>query len=191
VYASLKHNFGSNCDSVTVYDLPTHYMSSESSPSFMLSCPSLSPCSDHSSSPDIDFCDPRHITYPSPNPSSSEHEFDTQFPAILSDENEHSFYLDPESIQIKVEEKEIYGFVPESMDQAPVVTINPAALFGGSKKIREEEEELVEFDEFSDDESMLMPPSPPVSDFSRPSSVNPSRQTQKKIKIENNTDDGA
>jgi hypothetical protein len=189
VYASLKHNFGSNCDSVTVYDLPTHYMSSESSPSFMLSCPSLSPCSDHSSSPDIDFCDPRHITYPSPNPSSSEHEFDTQFPAILSDENEHSFYLDPESIQIKVEEKEIYGFVPESMDQAPVVTINPAALFGGSKKIREEEEELVEFDEFSDDESMLMPPSPPVSDFSRPSSVNPSRQTQKKIKIENNTDD--
>lgn len=159
-----------------------HYnMSSHPSPTLMLSsCPSLSPaCSDNSGSSEIDFCDPRQLTYPSPNQSISEHEY---FP------------------RIKIEDNDINTFdlglhdVADMMD-VPMTTINPAALFGGVKRLREDDEdEALEFDDSSDDESvlgdssglgMLMPPSPPASDFSRRSSVEP-RRTWKKIRA--NTD---
>jgi hypothetical protein len=147
------------------------------------SCPSLSPSgSDHSGS-EYDFCDPRQLTYPSPNPSS-EHEY---FPQIKIEDSDisHTFDFSDDNI------------VPDMME-VPMGTINPAALFGGHKRAREEDEdESLEFDDSSDEESilgesvggsMLMPPSPPASDFSRRGSVEPGR-TWKKCKTEvDNTD---
>ncbi|KAA8893920.1 hypothetical protein FN846DRAFT_787249 [Sphaerosporella brunnea] len=68
------------------------------------------------------------------------------------------------------------------MMEVPMGTINPAALFGGHKRPREDEEESLAFDDSSDEESilgepsgnsLLVPPSPPASDFSRRSSVEP------------------
>jgi hypothetical protein len=132
------------------------------------SCPSLSPSgSDHSAS-EIDFCDPRQLTYPSPNPSGSENEY---FPQIKLEDNDIASSFDMSC--------------DDNMMEVPFGTINPAALFGAHKRAREddEEEQSFEFDDSSDDESvlcestgssMLMPPSPPASDFSRRSSVEPS-----------------
>jgi hypothetical protein len=150
------------------------------SPTLMLSsCPSLSPCgSDHSGS-EYDFCDPRQLTYPSPNPSS-ETEY---FPQIKIEDNDinHFDFSDVDSI------------VPDMMEVPPMGTINPAALFGGLKRAREEdEEESLEFDDSSDEESILgefghsslMPPSPPASDFSRTSSVEPPRWKKCKIEVD-------
>lgn len=179
----------------------------------MLSCPSLSPASDHSSSPDIDFCDPRQLTYPSPNSSSSpDHDFDLHIPAIHEDsDSDVSHYLSSaaDKIQIKVEDKDAglsSGFglwlddcddiVSNIVDSAPTGTINPAALFGGNilKKSRSDDGEADnwEFDDLSDDESilgessgnsLLMPPSPPASDLSRRSSVDPPKhRANKKVK---------
>jgi len=158
-----------------------HYnMSSHPSPTLMLSsCPSLSPaCSDHSGTSEIDFCDPRQLTYPSPNQSTSEHEY---FPRVKIEDNDiNTFDL---------------GFHDVSeMMEVPMTTINPAALFGGTKRLREDEdEESLEFDDSSDEESILgesnginmMPLSPPASDFSRRSSLEPAR-TWKKMRT--NTD---
>ncbi|KAI5779545.1 hypothetical protein EDC01DRAFT_621349 [Geopyxis carbonaria] len=166
----------------------------------MLSCPSLSPASDHSSSSDIDFCDPRHLTYPSPN-SATEPEFDlNNLPKIAGDDDQYSLN---ENISIKIEDKEFDQFDLEGIvDEVPEGTINPAALFGGfAKRARDDDEESLELDaeDFSDEESvlgetsgnsMLMPPSPPASDLSRRSSVDPSSKPKsKKIKLEvDNTD---
>ncbi|KAI5807589.1 hypothetical protein DFH27DRAFT_326954 [Peziza echinospora] len=43
-----------------------------SSQSMLSACPSLSPSSETSSSPGFDFCDPRHLTYPTPSPQDSD-----------------------------------------------------------------------------------------------------------------------
>lgn len=186
---------------------PMNYMSSQPSPTLMLSCPSLSPSgSDHSSSSEVDFCDPRQLTYPSPNASGSENDLERHYPRIASDEDDHRFYLNSDKLQIKLEDNEITSFslglhecddMVSDIMEVPIGTINPAALFGGSKRSREEEEESLEFDS-SDDESvlgesngnsMLMPPSPPASDFSRRNSVDPPLRTWKKVKTEfDNTD---
>lgn len=181
-----------------VYGLPIHYMSNPS-PSLMLSsCPSLSPaCSDHSSSSEIDFCDPRQLTYPSPNPSGSENDFECHYPRIADEDEHHSFYLDSEHIQIKVEDNDLtFNFSFDESDdivsEVPMGTINPQALFGGLKRSRDDDDDSLEFDDYSDDESilgescgsMLMPPSPPASDFSCRSSVDPPRRSWKKVKVE-------
>jgi len=156
-----------------------HYnMFSHPRPTLMpSSCPSLSPaCSDNPGYSEIDFCDPRHLTYRSPNQSVSEHEY---FP------------------RIKIEDIDINTFdlglhdVADIMD-VPTATINPAALFGGVKRLREDDEDkALEFDDSSDGESVLgdssglgvlIPPSSPASDISRCSSVEP-RRTWNKIKV--------
>src|SRR5690606_36584137 len=80
------------------------------------------------------------------------------------------------------------------VSDAPAGTINPAALFSGLKRDREEDTDDWAFDndDFSDDESensstnMLLPPSPPASDLSRRSSVDP---PSKKLKIESFDDE--
>jgi len=145
------------------------------------SCPSLSPASDyssHSSSPDIDFCDPRQLTYPSP--------------AVLSlpDESDHFLLTNGDAgIAIKLEDDE---FTLD--DIVPHGTINPAALFSGLKRLRDEDLDDdtnswdLGDDDFSDaddellDNGMLLPPSPPASDLSRRSSVSP--PSRKKTKVE-------
>lgn len=167
---------------------PMNYMSSHPSPSLMFSsCPSLSPAgSDHSACSEIDFCDPRQLTYPSPMTSGSEHDY---FPQIKIEDNDISSFdlCCDDSISMASE-----------MMEVPMGTINPAALFGGMKRAREEDEDdSLVFDDSSDDESvlgefsgnnMLMPPSPPASDFSRRSSVDPPRRQWKKMKAEIDTD---
>jgi len=175
-----------------VYGVPVQYMSSDSSPSLMLSCPSLSPSSEHSSSPtEYDFCDPRHLTYPSPHPSFSEHDCD-QHPKITSDDEDHSYFHDTGKVQIKLEDAEVnFNFgLPQCDDVVnglPDGTINPAALFGGKK----ERDDELEFDDFSDDESILgdvagnhLPLSPPSSQ----SSHGLTTKRSKKVKIEEHSD---
>jgi len=182
-----------------VYNVPLNLVQSHPSPTLMLSaCPSLSPSSDHSSSPsEFDFCDPRQLTYPSPNSSFSEHDFDLR---------KASCDLDS-PIQIKVEDREFDLGVTIGDDitcgfaDLPQATINPADLLGVSNKRAhdDEEEETWQFDDYSDDESvlgeasgnsMLMPPSPPASDFSRRNSVDPSQyhRQQKKLKTEHDSE---
>ncbi|KAL7273207.1 hypothetical protein RUND412_003950 [Rhizina undulata] len=196
------------------YICPPHIMSHQSTPSLLLSaCPSLSPSSEHSSSPDIDFCDPRNLTYPSPNPSGMERDLDFATLPIISGDDDDNFMLGNSRPQIKIEEKELsrafFGLPGlsdldddplASLMDMPTATINPAALHNSNKRQRdssEESEETWDIDEvegLSDDESilgetgnMLMPMSPPASDTSRRSSVSPAnkyRRTLKKMKSE-------
>ena len=189
-------------------------MPSQPSPTLMLSCPSLSsPSSEHSCS-EIDFCDPRQLTCSPetdhhPRIASEEDELHHQHQPPHPHHNPHQyqFYLDSEKLPVKLEENEISSFdlgFHEYAMEVPAGTINPAALFGGGlKRVREDDEDL-EFDDSSDDEveeeddsvlgeatgnSMLMPPSPPASDFSRRNSVDPPRRRWKHVKSEvDNTD---
>lgn len=129
--------------------LPTH-SHSHSSPSVLLSaCPTLSPSSDHSSSSEFECCDPRKLTYPSPNPSTTtERDLDfATLPSICDDDDEHNFMLGTESkALVKAEERDLTrsffgleefsdlesddGLVSNLMVM-PHNTINPADLVGG------------------------------------------------------------
>jgi hypothetical protein len=78
-------------------------------------CPALSPSSSHtSSSPDLDFCDPRHLTFPSPAPAESE--FGMSFPVLptlIGEDEEHNLLLGSgDLVSIKTEDKSFnaYGF---------------------------------------------------------------------------------
>lgn len=160
------------------------------SPSLMLSsCPSLCSPSSEASSPEMDFCDPRQLTFPSPSIA----EFDLHsLPKISTSDEDHIFLAD--DIEIKVEEDFDICRVASPVSDAPAGTINPAALFSGLKRDREEDTDDWAFDndDFSDDESensstnMLLPPSPPASDLSRRSSVDP---PSKKLKLESFDDE--
>jgi len=182
-----------------VYNVPLNLVQNHPSPTLMLSaCPSLSPSSDHSSSPsEFDFCDPRQLTYPSPNSSFSEHDFDLRKTSCDLDSPIHIKIEDREyDLGVTLGDDITCGFV----DQLPQATINPADLLGAGKRAREDddEEETWPFDDYSDDESvlgessgnsMLMPPSPPASDFSRRNSVDPTYHRQnKKVKAEHDSD---
>lgn len=70
------------------------------SPSIVLSsCPTLAPNSPASSQHELDFCDPRTLTYPSPVAMDSDME-DSVLPSLTED----SFVLDSSKIEIKVED---------------------------------------------------------------------------------------
>lgn len=154
-----------------------HYLS-QPSPTLMLSsCPSLSPSSSaHSCASEIDFCDPRQLTYPSPGAASP---FYTRIAAdddSLSSSS--SFFLDS-PIHNKLDD---FGFsFDDDESPAPLGTINPAALFGGNNALKrsrahdDDDTDSVSFDDYSDSDSdaLLAPPSPPASDFSRRSSAEP------------------
>lgn len=196
--------------------LPTH-----SSPSVLLpACPSLSPASDHSSSSELDFCDPRKLTYPSPNPSASDKDLEfATLPSICDDDDEHNFMLSVGKDDIKTEGKdfahsffgleELSDFESDNelvsgLMNMPQNTINPADLLE-SKRQRDsfDEEEGWEMDDMSDDESVSgdmdnqefqAPLSPPPSDSSRGSSAVPpikQRKVQRKVKVETYEDSEA
>lgn len=140
-------------------------------------CPSLSPASDCSSQSELDFCDPRKLTYPSPNPSASDKDLDlATLPTICGDDDEHNFMLSGEShIDIKIEKdfsRSFFGLedlsdfdsddglVSGIMSLSSEGTINPAALLGNKRErdcFDEEEDDTwgVEDVELSDDESFL------------------------------------
>jgi C2H2 transcription facotor len=183
--------------------LPTH-----SSPSVLLSaCPSLSPASDHSCASELDFCDPRKLTYPSPNPSASDKDLEfATLPSICDDDDdEHSFLIagSESKIDVKVEEnftRSFFGLDELSdldsddgllMSVTQNTTINPAELFGNRKPECLEMEDSWEIEDLSDDESVSAAPlSPPSSNVSRDSSAAPpkKRKVQKRAKTEYDSD---
>jgi len=197
--------------------LPTH-----SSPSVLLpTCPSLSPASDHSSSPELDFCDPRKLTYPSPNPSASDKDLEfATLPSIRDDDDEHNFMLGMGKDDIKTEGRDFaHGFLGleeqlsdfesdnelvSGLMNMPQNTINPVDLLGNRRQ-RDgfDDEEGWEMDDLSDDESVSgdinsqefqAPLSPPPSDSSRGGSAIPptkQRKVQRKIKAETYEDSEA
>lgn len=160
------------------YIYPPNLLPANCSPTVLVSaCPSLSPASDCSSQSELDFCDPRKLTYPSPNSSASDKDLDlTTLPTICGDEDEHSFMLSGEShMGIKIEDKDFSrsffgledlsdfgsddGLVSGIMSLSEG-TINPAALLGNKRErdcFDDEEDDTwgAEDVELSDDESFL------------------------------------
>lgn len=163
-------------------------------------CPSLSP-SDYSPSPSEhgSFCDPRSLMNSSP--TLSEHEF---VPTMFCDEQSTSMNSD---IQIKVEGSEYDSFCSEA-SFSENACVDPSKLFGSeARRLRDDEDDdedvfglEEEEEELSDDEddcvlaevhgnSIFFPLSPPASDVSRRSSVDPKpRRDQKKMKVEDDDD---
>ncbi|KAI5815948.1 hypothetical protein BZA77DRAFT_69681 [Pyronema omphalodes] len=134
----------------------------------LLSCPSLSPSS--SSAADID-------------------------PLDFCDPRQLSYSSDDlDTYPIKLEDPDFGSFC----DDVPMGTINPAALFGGIKRQRDEDDDMLEFSSDDEEESvlgesvsssttsspgLLMPPSPPASDRN---SVEP--RSWKKVKTEDDSE---
>lgn len=162
-------------------------------------CPSLSP-SDYSPSPSEhgSFCDPRSLMTASP--SLSESEF---VPTLFSDDANSMLGND---IHIKVEDSDFGGSFSEC-NFSENACVDPSKLFGGEVRrasIRtEDDEDAFGFEEEeTDDEGSVLaethgnniffPLSPPASDVSRRSSVDPPRvrRDQKRMKTEEEEERG-
>ena len=182
----------------TVHPYPPTLLPSNGSPTIMLSsCPSLSPSSDTASSPELDFCDPRTLTYPTPSPRGSEKEN----PALPSlGEEDDNFMLTQGGVELMVEEMHFHpglAFLDDNTDFeseeefagliAPLSSIDtylldkPQEITDGSEISWEDG-----FDSFSDNDSnfdeisaILAQPLP-----SSRSSVEPLSPTVKKQKTQ-------
>lgn len=171
------------------YLCPPSFMRSQSNPSILLSaanCPSLSPSSEHGSSSDLDFCDPRNLTYPTPSPAPQFDFTADNIPDIKCEKDFSGVFA--------------LGELSDSDDEfcfdlsQPQQQLNTTSLSMLQKSI-ECEDEVEDFDEiesvFSD--NYLSLPSPPNSQTSRQSSITPSRptyrgRTPKKLKLEFDSD---
>lgn len=169
-------------------------MRSQSNPSILLSaanCPSLSPSSEHSGS-EVDFCDPRNLTYPTPSPAPP---FDLSegIPDIKCEKDFNGVFALGE-----LSDSDDDGFFdfPQHAHQQQLNTTSLSLL---QKSIEHEEliDDISEVESvFSVSDNYLSLPSPPNSHSSRQgsvSSITPARptyrgRTPKKLKLEFDSD---
>ena len=123
-------------------------------------CPSLSPSSECSSSPEFDFCDPRTLTYPTPSPQ----DFEDGNPVLPSLGDDDSFMLSHSKLGLKTEDLDFnrLAFLDdhadfESEDDISGLMNHPSTidtyLLDRSQEINDEFSWEDPFDSFSDNDS--------------------------------------
>jgi len=176
---------------VTVYPgiLPSN---ASPPPSIVLNdsfCPALSPCSSQSSNtPEVDYCDPRHLTYPTP---ALDNETNIDFPVLPTlsgDDEEHRLLFGGDLVSIKTEEKgfQAYGFFHDELSdlESEDEFISSFSQFSEeaspSKRQKFFEESFEESTPSSDDEFEQLPSPPNSTSTSRQGSVPRQNNGQKK-----------
>lgn len=158
------------------------FLRAQSSPSILLSaanCPSLSPASEHS--PELDFCDPRNLTYPTPSPGPSGPSFSELNIALSAVERlpeikceDSAFSPAFQFSEYSDSEEDIFGMSLDEND-----TTNLAQL---QRSLEDSEYDSITDNDsvFGVDDGYLSLPSPPSSHSSRQGSAQPFRREKKR-----------